>query len=138
MRWIKNSRPVRKKQLDQTINKNHTKRHFPRLQPQDFGEATVLKGRWMNEMTLTFRSISSGNTKSDYMAHELNVLQLTSAPTSTELPLPKEGGSRFKRIVDVCLQTYTASKPTMAVGSYGISALYVRVFNIDALHFCRK
>jgi hypothetical protein len=39
----------------------------------------------------------------------LEVLQLTSVPTSTELPLPKEGGSRFHRIIGVCLQTYTAS-----------------------------
>jgi hypothetical protein len=79
----------------------------------------------MNGMTLTFRSISSGNTNSDYMANELKVLQLTSAPTSTELPLPKDGGSRFQQIVGVCLQTYTASKPTMAVERYGTSALHV-------------
>jgi hypothetical protein len=62
-------------------------------------------------MTLTFRSIWCGNMKSDYMAHELKVLQLTSAPTSTELPLPKDAGSMFHRIVGVCLHSSLRQNP---------------------------
>jgi hypothetical protein len=65
----------------------------------------------MNGTTLTFRSISSGNMKSDYMAHELKVLKLTSAPTSTELPHPKDGGSMLHRIVGVCLQSSLRQNP---------------------------
>jgi len=65
----------------------------------------------MNGVTLAFRSISSGNTKFDYTAHEIKVLQLISAPTSTQLPPPKDGDSMFHRIVGVCLQSSLRQNP---------------------------
>jgi len=97
---------------------------------------TALKGKWINGVTLTFRSISSGNIKSDYMAHELKILQLTSATTSTELP--------FLKMEAVCSTESSASayKAHCVKTHTGCGQLWniciTCVFTIDALHFCRK